>query len=164
MGSFARSFDRHLSRQIHLLLEAQETGSSEDAYPAEYSLDLVDGCTTPELANLAGLMLLQAEKDGAECMTFDLDKGVLTYTINGKEYKMAPPPIPLLVDLARAFVRDRRVDANGEGQLRVLLKRGRTTLTVRPSTSSSLALTITGFRRASEHLRRVERPGQRLRE
>ena len=140
-------FENDLATQLRLLMATVSARSDSHSPEREvaFEYDLAEGMSRPERVKLLARILLQAAHDLAECVTFKLNEGRITYTIKGQEYEMERPPLPMIVDVARALARDTRRRSERECELVVPLETGTQQLAIHLAEDDPWNIVIRGF-------------------
>ena len=139
--------ENDLATQLRLLMATVSARSDSHSLEGEvaFEYDLVEGMSRPELVKLLARILLQAAHDMAECVTFKLNEGRITYTIKGREYEMERPPLPMIVDVARALARDSRRTSKRESELVIPLETGTQRLAIHLAEDDPWNIVVRGF-------------------
>jgi hypothetical protein len=144
-------FDMRLRRAIKAVVREHEAYREQDGNPNDkhrlldhFEYHFVLGLAPGAGAELLARLFLQAEQDGAERLTINLADGGLAYTVNGRDFQMAPLPTPVVLDTARELLRGCRW-RNDEYQLSVRLAKEVKCLTIELKQDPIGIVTVRGF-------------------
>jgi len=138
----------HETKKSHVVHAADElAGDDERDWELGTNMEGFCAATKRELGKLWGMLLVQAQTDGATSIRLHYDTDRMIYRINDTDYDMVAPPPPLNTDMCRLLATAAKTRWDLPGMLPISFADLSIDLKVRHGECDSKAsfLEITGF-------------------